>query len=57
MLPFRGWEEVAGLVLFVVVPDEDKKAPAGCNNVARLKAWVVHGPLVCSFGVLLIPIG
>src|SRR5260370_18655558 len=57
MLRFWGWQEVAGMVLFAVVPDEDKKAPAGCNNVAWLKAWVVHSPLVCSFGVLLIPIG
>ncbi len=47
-------QEVARLMLFAFAPDEDNEALAGCNDVASLKAGVVHGPLVCSFGVLLI---
>jgi len=51
---FRSRQEVTGLTLFAVAPDEDKEAPAGCNDVASLKARVVHGPLICSLGVFLV---
>jgi hypothetical protein len=33
---------------------QNKEALAGCNDVAALKAWIVHGPLIRSFGVFLI---
>lgn len=42
------------MMVFAVTPNEDKKTLSGCNDVASLKAWVVHGPLVCDFGVLLV---
>src|SRR5260221_4890154 len=51
------WQEVTGLVLIAVAPEEDEKAMAGCNDAACLTAWVVHSPLVCRFSVLLIPVG
>jgi hypothetical protein len=35
-------------------PWEYNEAMGSCNDIASLKAWVVHGPLVCSFGVLLV---
>jgi hypothetical protein len=54
MLWIPGRQEVAGLARFAVAPDKDKEALAGCNDVASLKAWVVHGPLVCSCGVFFI---
>lgn len=53
MLRTWRWQEVARLVLFAVASDEDKEALARCNDVASLKTRVVHGPLVCGFGVLL----
>jgi hypothetical protein len=50
----RSGQKVARLMLFTIAPDEDKEALAGCNDVAASKARVVHGPLVSSFGVLLV---
>src|SRR5882672_1043778 len=46
--------EVTGLTFVAVAPDEDEEALAGCNDVAPLKAWVVHGALVRGFGVRLV---
>ena len=46
--------EVTRVALFAVMPVEDEEALAGCNDVAASKARVVHGPLVSSFGVLLV---
>src|SRR6266446_5598340 len=40
----RSRQEVVGPVLFLA-PDENNKALACCDDVAVLKAWVVHGPL------------
>ena len=50
----RDWDEVTRLTLFAAAPDEDQEALAGCNDIAALKAWVVHRPLIRSFGVLLV---
>src|SRR6266576_891622 len=50
----RGWHEVARLTHFAIAPDEDQEALAGCNDVAALKAWVVHRPLIRSCGVRLV---
>jgi hypothetical protein len=47
-------KKVARLMLFTCASDEYNEAMGGCNDIASLKAWVVHGPLVCSFGVLLV---
>jgi hypothetical protein len=41
-------------MLFVFAPDEDNEALASCDDIASLKAWVVHSPLICSLGFLLI---
>jgi hypothetical protein len=41
-------------MFFAVAPDENAETPANCNDVAWPKAWVVHSPLVCSLGVLLV---
>ena len=48
----RSRQEVVGLMLFLS-PDENHEALAGCNDVAVLKAWVVHSPLARCFGLLL----
>ena len=53
MLRIPGRQEVARLTPLAVAPDKDKEALAGCNDVAALKAWIVHGPLIRSFGVFL----
>jgi hypothetical protein len=50
----RGWQEITGPMFFAVAPGEDAETPAGCNDVAWPKASVVHSPLVCSLGVLLV---
>jgi hypothetical protein len=51
---FGGRQEVTRLTLFTVAPNEDKEALASRNDVASLKAWVVHSPLICGLGVLLV---
>ena len=47
----RGRYEVTGLTFIAVAPDEDKQALTGCNDVAPLKAWVVHGASVGGFSL------
>src|SRR5450631_2912832 len=49
----RGGYKDTRLTRIAVAADEDKEALAGCNDVTRLKAWVVHGVSVGGFGVLL----
>jgi hypothetical protein len=41
-------------MLFAFAPDEDNESLGSCDDIAPLKAWVVHSPFVCSFGVLLV---
>ena len=50
----RDWDEVTRLTHFAIASDKNKEALAGCNDVAALKARVVHRPLIRSFGVLLV---
>src|SRR5712672_1138785 len=50
----RDWDEITRLTHFAIASNKNKEAPAGCNDVAALKAWVVHRPLISSFGVLLV---
>jgi hypothetical protein len=42
----RGRQEIGSLTPLAVAPDKNKEALAGCNDVAALKAWIVHGPLI-----------